>query len=402
MKNSDLQIVAPDKKQIEQLIDLGSKVFSNRGYYVFREHCSKGYLIDSHYDWNVSRIGIMDGRMVTHFGVWDFQMRIGGTALRVGGVGLVATDGEYRNRGLMSKTVWPVIDAMRQAGYDLSLLYGKENFYHRYNYVRAWSDTNYTVGTADLPGERIAGLKRFKLVHDPRRADLYNRQNAGLTGTAVRPTFMRAGSPLDFQGYQWLDDRGRLAGYVVVMPENSNPGRLLYVDGAGQPADILRAVGQLARKADCKEVRFRSMHERSELARLIRRGNVRVEISYRRNGSAMASIINLRSCMDKIAPQLSLRLAASTLAAFKGQLLISDGREKVVLDIARGKVSVGQAGSATNAIRGGDRIVQLILGTAPADEVFQADDMKVTGRADELAEVLFPPQQPILSLWDYF
>ncbi|RPI64143.1 MAG: GNAT family N-acetyltransferase [Planctomycetaceae bacterium] len=402
MTNTDLKVIAPTRKHLPELVDLSAKVFSGSGYYRMRDHCLKGYLKDSHYDWNVSRIGIADGRIITHFGVWDFQMRVGLADLRTAGVGLVATDNDYRNRGLLSKTARPSIAAMLQAGYDISLLYGKENLYHRYNYVRSWADVSYIIQTADLPDKKVAGIKRFKLVYDQRRADLYNRWHAGLSGTAVRPTYPLAGSPLDFQGYQWMDARGGLAGYVVVMPDKGNAARLICIDSAGEPTEILRAVGQLARKLNCNNVRFKSMHERSRLAGIIRRGNVFVEQNYRRNGGPMARTINLKSCLTKIAPELSRRLEDSALADLAGRLGLSDGMDKVTLDIAKGHVTVSDADAGTNTIIANDAAVQFLLGTADAAEIIESNNIETTSQAKQLAKVLFPAQQPILSGWDFF
>ena len=68
---SQLEIVAPDKrKHGERIYDLLAKVFSEMGYYRTRDLFRGYYLNNSHYDWSVSRIGMIGDRVVSHYGVW--------------------------------------------------------------------------------------------------------------------------------------------------------------------------------------------------------------------------------------------------------------------------------------------------------------------------------------------
>jgi len=66
---------------------------------------NRGRITESHYDWGTSRIGVVDGTSVTHFGVYDIAMRVGVTWLRTAGVQLVTTLADHRGRGLMTETV---------------------------------------------------------------------------------------------------------------------------------------------------------------------------------------------------------------------------------------------------------------------------------------------------------
>jgi hypothetical protein len=90
-----LEIVAPDpKRHLEPLLDMYGKVFSDFiNYYDAVRAGRERYIGNSHYHWGVSRVGLVGGRVVTHYGVWDYQMRIGSARVRMGGVGGVATAG---------------------------------------------------------------------------------------------------------------------------------------------------------------------------------------------------------------------------------------------------------------------------------------------------------------------
>lgn len=396
MSADALQVVAPDPKDREELLDLIAKVFSWGGYFEFRRRCRRGYVIGSHYDWNVSRVGVVDGRMVSHWGVWDYAMRIGRSRVRTGGIGAVACHADHRRRGVMSRTVGGSIEAMRRAGYDMTVLFGIRDFYHRFGYVRAWSPTSYVVAAADLPTERPTPRARpFTMRDHPALVKLHNRQCRLRTGTAVRPTYRTRPRVARDLALVWDSPEGRLAGWVVI-----NGGSC--VDCGGEAEQILRVVGGVARKKGFADVRFSGLDAHGELAKHLRRGNCRSGTDYARRGGAMIRTINLRTTLEKIAPELTARLKASPLADWKGSLLLADPRDRVGLALVGGTVTAGEPARTSRAVRGGEEIAQLILGTDEPEETIEAAGIRLTGDAKKLLPVLFPYQHPFLHEIDQF
>ena len=102
-----LQVVTPDPEvHLPEMFEMCAKVFSqNLGYFRCYRWCNDAYIGNSHYDWNTATIGLLDGKIVTHFGIWGYVMRIGSARVRTTGVGLVATHVDYRKRGFMGETV---------------------------------------------------------------------------------------------------------------------------------------------------------------------------------------------------------------------------------------------------------------------------------------------------------
>ena len=400
---TSLVMIAPDRRtHAAAVIDLMAKALPEaHGYYWMRDACRDAYLLPAHYDWHTSRIGMIGDRVVTHYGVWDYQMRIGTARVRVGGVGGVATDADLRKRGFMDRTARASIEAMRAHGYDVSLLFGIPDFYHRFGYVRAWSDTLVVAYAWDLPKEkptvRVSGFK-------PRAhrdlADLYNRCYATTTGTAVRPTYTKKTNPwFDLPvGYRW-DVNGKPAGYVLLRRRGNS---ITCGEYCGDAEEALRVLGMLARRWNCQEIRFDSLPYNCELVRKLRWGNSRVEVHNHRNGSALVALLNLRSGLGKMEDELSLRMRNSALADWAGALLIADTRDEVMLSISGGRVRADEPGPTSHAIRGGDEIVQLLIGTDRPSEVIEAGRMRLAGDAGRLAEVLFPEQHPTLSHPDHF
>lgn len=396
MASDRIDILAPDPtRDAEEIIDLFAKVFAG-SYFDRRDYCRKRYILNSHYDWNRSRIGRCDGKLVTHWGIWDYTCRVGGCGLRVAGVGAVACHRDYQKRGLITKTLRESLAVLDEAGYDLTTLFGIPDFYHRFGYTRGWEAPSYRVDLGQLPEEKPdARPRKLRPQNADQRVDIYNRQFAGLTGTAVRPTFDDDVMASRAEAYEWLDGEGKVAGWVSHRGEE-------IVDHGGDAQQVLRVVAQLARKHHWHEVRFSHLHHECEMARLLRGRRCRVEKTYQKSGGPMVKIVNLPAAMGKIAPELTRRLAGSAMAGFSGELALRCGDAACNLQIAKGKVQVGPAGTSRHSVSGGDELAQLVLGTDTPAEVVRAGGLKLTGDAGLLLEALLPAQNPTLSTADCF
>ena len=90
---AELRVCAPNRENdVAQLTDLLCKTYSaGLGYWPAEKRSNNGYLLNSNYDWNASRIGKVGSEIVTHFGIWNFQVRVGRARVCVAGIGAVAT-----------------------------------------------------------------------------------------------------------------------------------------------------------------------------------------------------------------------------------------------------------------------------------------------------------------------
>lgn len=398
-----LELIRPSKEHhAEGIFDLTGKAFSGGDNYYEWVRSAPEYFGEPFYDWSASTVGLHDGRVVTHWGVWGYRMRVGRSKVRVAGIGAVATDGLLRKSGLMRRTIRAALPAMREADYDLSVLFGIGDFYDKFGYCRAWPDRVIRLRCPrDLPRKNPPFRTRKLAKADfNERCRLYNRSSRGLTGTAVKPTYPTWDfSPGKIEGVKWHREDGRLAGYVVFQIKKE----LVVRESAGPAADILAVIGEKARELHCHEVVLPCVHPRSDLARAIHRGSYRLEQKFSRSGGAMIRTLELRGALAAIEGELSARLKDSVFSNYRGKLLLDDGREKAELKLAGGKVSAGRAsGRYRNAIRGRDEIAQLLIGTDAPDRVIYDASMRTTGDAAALAGVLFPAQEPTLAAMDHF
>ena len=404
MNVDELRIMAPEpERHLDGLAELLSKTFGFHGgnYFSSIQHVRRN-LIDpekSHYDWNATRIGVIGDQIVSHYGVVDYEMRIGGARVRTGGIGAVLTHPEVRNKGVMVRTANAAIDAMREAGYDMSALFGIPDFYHRFGYVRAWNEIEHLVSLDDLPTEKPT--RRARKIKTLRRDEidaLYNEQHATLTGTAVRPTYLRHGNTTPTVQC-WSDRGGRVVGYVATKPAGD---QLVCQEAVGEPEQILRVLRRTAGRHHRREIKLQTIPWGHPLAVRVRQGRCEVRQYHQRRGGAMARTIHLASCLKKMTAELGRRLRAGGFEDWSGTLVIDDGREKAGLDIDRGKVAVGEARRTKHTIRGGDHVVQLLIGTHEPWETAELGDLRITGDARKLLPALLPIQRPMLSGWDRY
>ncbi len=397
-----MDLIAPaPADHLDTLTDLFARTFST--YWGQVEFAREGYIGHSPYDWKASRIGVVDGEVATHFGVWDFSMRIGVSVVRVAGIGAVATLAPHRKKGLMERTARDSVEGMSAAGYDLSLLFGIPNYYQRFGYVCAFDEIRTVLKTKDVKAtdlaisyEEITG--RASDLVAGQLAELSNRENEGVTGTYVRPTYLTNRMPEKFTVYRFAD------GYVVGGADGES---YQVADCAGDPETIVEIARRRACAEVCPEIEFVFVPPRSRLGEYLQTLTHRKVVDRHAGGGPMMKIVNLRRTFEKIAPELARRLAASPLRGYRGRLALEGDRDRVVLDLIDGRVEVirdagGDEALPDGRIAAGADLVRLVTGDGDPVRVCRQAGIELSGDAGDLLPVLFPDQEPSTILWDRF
>ncbi|RLD08135.1 MAG: hypothetical protein DRI44_10205 [Chlamydiae bacterium] len=392
-------ITRPDKnKHKKQLAQIFAMTFPNNNFYKMYHDALDRYFYNSHYDWENSRVGLVDGKIVSHFGIWDYQMRIGKAQLKTAGIGAVLTHYEHRKHGYLKGTATSSLAAAKEAGYDFSILFGIPDFYHKFGYSRAWNTSNYKISLNNLPKEKPElNVKKLKKSQYPEIEKLYNNATENLTGTAVRPTY-NVYIKEDI-GYCWTDKKGKILGYVFVKIKHDE---LECLEAIGNAEQILRAVAKIARQGLRTNVNFSFLHYELPVAKALRGKNCVVETHFEACGGPMAKIVNLKTTLQKLEAELTKRMKQSLIPDYTGELLISNSEEKVCLKINDGKVTVSDNSNTRNFIKGDYRLVEMIFGTTEPLETAESVGIKFGGEGKMLAKTLFPNRHPQQLIRDYF
>lgn len=369
--------------------------FTN-GQYI--EEIAQTYIGNCNYDWEVTRL-IWDGdQLVHHWGVWGYPMRLGSVQLQVAGVGAVTTREEYRNRGLMQQAALASFEAMRERGYDLSILRGRH--YVKYGYARAWNYVTYRLKPEEIPVMVLMHpYQKLGTEHIPAMDTIYNETHQSFSGTAIRPTY-RLKSAEEMSAYGWFDESDRLIGYVRALPPEDEKDNLQCLEAVGDPEQALAVMSELFKQGEYKTMTFFTLPPQHPLLQLLRLENCIVENRYFATSGWRVKIINLQSTLEKVRPLLEARLKESHLADWKGQLLLDAGEQKATLDIANGNIHPTAVCPTEHCIHGGAGIGRLLIGSDEPAEVIRQEKITCTGGALQLALALFPNMYPMLSQWD--
>ena len=199
------------------------------------------------------RIVTVDGRIVSYLEILPKRLYIGKALLNMGGLAAVCTDSSERKKGYGRALLEDTVKFMTKEGYDISVLYGIPNYYHKYGYEVIMA-RNYcvTMAAADLPERRFPYKQAAVVKKDfPELVKLYNRHARGRDGNCLRDT-MRKPS----RAFKLTDSKGRIAAYVCWQDEM---GTMVITDAVASSVDaaqeLLPAIRHIAARSAMDHIR---------------------------------------------------------------------------------------------------------------------------------------------------
>jgi len=360
-----------------------------------------------------------DKTRVAHLWVIDHTMRLGHVTVRMAGIGGVYTEREHRRKGYMRHLFQDTLKYMTDKGYEVSMLFGIENFYNKFGYATALPQYRFSLKTRDAEDAVAADSD---LVSHPVTAKdmvdvlaLYDRCNAERTGSIVRSpdTFkaFRKGTNWDsrVESRLWRDGTGKLLAYMVwdQDPKVVRVGELHAADAAMFPT-LLHSLAQQAIEKRCEDITF-VMPPDHAFAEFAQRYGTRWTIVYPRYSDGMMRILNQQPLFEKLAPELSRRLEqAAAVRDWVGTLGLRTDLGTTVLAIDHGTVTVDSDSGDEDRTHDLDlslpqwALMQLVMGYRSVRDVVDSPGVKLVGEEDELLNALFPRQAPFVWPADYF
>ena len=406
------RIIAPKQdKDAEAIYDLLENKLQRPD---MASQARNGRIAGSHYDWDTSRIALDGDELAAHVGIYEICLRLGMAQVRVGGINIDYPNPEHdEGCDLFDQAIEAAVDAMDAHGYDLSVVRTTDlDLYGPHGYVSVMPfAVSYKIKTEDLPTElpdvRLQEVNLNDVHSYPGVAELYNRENEGVSMTAVRPTYPHGkcpSAPGEFGKYGpaflLLDENEKLVGYFAdPLVYNAEHDHWIGVsDSAGDPEQRLRILGQIARQhKGCKAVDFFNLPHASRMAQHLRRLGFTGEVGEGRlEGHIPMRLVNLQSTLEHMADEFAHRLHVAGHAAWSGALRITAADQTACLMIDKGTVVVVDPVETAHALEGGREIVRLLVGTDTPGEVIAAAGIRIEGDIKWLIHALFPPLHPVL------
>ena len=174
-----------------------------------------------------------DGLLAAAVGIFPMTWHVGGTALRVAGIGGVSTHPRYRGTGLMSTLMRHCVGEIRAAGYPVSYLDGRRSRYRHFGYEQCGTELLFTLAADDLEAAGVdgAGIEMRRLTEDDPLLPAAVRLHAAQPVRYERPPaqFIAICSSWNNRPYAAVTG-SELAGYLIAGGDGSRITELVAAD----------------------------------------------------------------------------------------------------------------------------------------------------------------------------
>ena len=339
---------------------------------------------------------------VSGLAVWDLPLQIGSAVARLGGIGGVYTRREHRMHGYSRRVIEESLTFMRDEGYQLSALFGIENYYPKYGYATALIESQSTVATRDaLDAEARLAVRDYTPADAPAVAAIYGAMTAGRSGAIVRDPATWGGHRLaahwsDRFGALVVEDGGGVAGYATY---NLNWGEFAIAEiGYAGPQVYEALLAEAARLAHARAVEKIIFHLPPDdpFAFYLRRYGCVTETRYNRRSGGMARIIDQATLLARLAPAFAARLEG-----LNRHTAPAGGTVVWRTDLGEARTPLGGAGELVVAMPQA-RLTQLLLGYRAIDDLLAEPDVQVDAAALPLLRAICPAGHPYVWPGDRF
>jgi predicted acetyltransferase len=340
-------------------------------------------------------------QVVSTLSVIDLQMRIGDIAVRCAGIGGVRTEREYRNKGHARQLLEGSLAFMREEGYHLSALFGIPNFYTKFGFAPALTDSECRMATRDAEAASPRFAVREALAEDlPHIAQMHATRHAQRSGSIVRHPQKWGGFRL---GAGWTDrvsafvalDGERVIGYASY---NLDPWRFgLGEIGYADATVFSTLLAEAARRAVALRVEQIPFHLPADdsFALYCRRFGCEIKITYPRWGGGMLRIIDQAGLLHLLQPLVLRRLQAGGAPDWRGALTVAT-------ELGANTLPLGGGDTQLRIETSQDKLIQLLMGYRSIADLASNADVAFHPQDAAVLETLFPPGYPYMSISDRF
>jgi len=399
---------AKTREDLEEIADVMSKVYTRRSYFDFYKTRMDYQTKDPYYKPEHSFIIKVDGKIVSHVSIIEKYMRIGSAVVKVAGIGDVYTLPDHRKKNFTRMLMDDALAYMREHHYPLSMLYGIQDFYHKFGYIEALNEYWTAISTRHLRAYKpVLAVRPFREEDTPALNRFYNeafsrktcsmrREEAHWYHIANPKTTIVVTDADVVKGYAIFDlaQRERIVVNEAVAPEPKAADTLLAEMGRRAVEALIPEV-ELHMAPDCAFV---------ERCQAIGVKNT-ILVPYEGFGQGMLRIMNLLELLQCIQDELSSRLANSRFARHDAEFQIVTDAGSATVTIQNGCVTVSEAAAQVDIERlevPQNLLVRSIVGFWTIPLLLERSGAEVGDLLREVLEVLFALDHPFTCPMDYF
>ncbi|MBZ0299597.1 MAG: GNAT family N-acetyltransferase [Anaerolineae bacterium] len=382
---SDL-IAKPVETQEEYLAgrELAARVFTRGNQEAYQKWMDRALryttLPGFAYEWH--RIGVVDDRVVGFLSARPYRLRYGRVELRVGGIGAVCVDPDYRERGIASALLQDAIGYMMARGDHFSLLDGIARFYPRFGYQTVWPNSQLVFKAADAAAlDAPLTTRPATLADAPQLVALYERSWG-----------QRVTMPRSLENLEWrfrtfpefsvqvvTDSSGQIVGYS----SGTGHGHEAMAETAAASRTLLALAGRAALENGKETLEWYLPTDDRLIYDARRWLDSTLHIHLLPTGQWMGRVIDPEAFREAILPEITAQAGID----LRG----------LIFDLQPGTVHIGLRGQdATNMQLDYGAFLQVVFGVLPPPMLDLPSD------AAQLLQRMFPPRVAMIAPWDWF
>jgi len=352
---------------------------------------------------------LADGVSTSWLWVNDIDVKVGRSYLKMGGIGGVGTLEEQRMKGYSRRVLEHSIDYMSKHDYDISMLYGIPDYYSKWGYASTLPDYKITVPLRNAKRAREGLHARPMMKEDAGQVlDLYELTNEERTGPVKRDrnTWFKFRKGSDWRimadGTVFENESGKIVAYYAA----DRWPRVMRITevGAREPLfyeNMLKHASKVAEQKQAPEIEIFAPLDHP-FANLCKRMGCTATLDCYYDQMGMGRIMNVRSTLEKLRPELSRRLGNAGLRRSPSRLSIRTDIGSATLELSDSGVSFSDKTSVDWIELPQWALMQLILGYRPVSDVVADPMVRTEGNVRGVLEALFPTGYPYIWLADWF
>ena len=339
------------------------------------------------------------GRIVAKWQGLDFRLRIGAATVRAVGLQGVVAHPDVRGRGFAEAIAREFFASGGHREFDLLLGFAKRGaFFERLGGVPVMPEFWWTVPTrrvGRLDPDPFTPMQEEDL---PALLDFYDRFSGSRPGSMVRtkeywPWMIRKPDhilmhPDGYFGYRVL--QGPLEDDRVELREIAGQGEAFH-------DAVIRKLGDVAREHGIETIGAHIPSDHPLVESSIARGS-EIRVEYPAHSGGFAMIANFERLMQKLRPELALRLERSPWRDAHVQLDLRCGDAGSALTLGREE---GDARKVALALAP-PSFIQLVFGYRSVRSVLWDESIELDGTDVALLDALFPAGNPFMWHTDRF
>lgn len=345
---------------------------------------------------------MLDGKSVSGLELLDLDLRIGIAKFKLGGIAGVRTDDGHRMKGYASKVLSRSIEYMVEKKYDVSMLFGIGDFYHRWGFATCLPDYELTISTRNA--ERASkgySSRPFELGDVDDILAIYENNNVHRSCWVERSK--DTWEP--FKKGTWYDRPARAS---VILDEGNIVGYYAYDDskydvriteiGFGERdvfESMLREFAEMAIEKRVERILV-NIPPDHPFATFCRRYGCSMSIGYPYGANGMMRIINLYSFLQKLRPELERTIGEPSRHSTRRTLKITTDIGEAAINISGHEVIIEDSSSHADASIYLPQavLIQCISGFRCVSEMLTDSTVKYSGEIEDMLSDLFRQTYP--------